>query len=581
MTVDPTKKKKGAVKAPTSKAKLKALSEAISEMKPGEQKTLDDLFATAEAKLQRVCKICGRFIEEEIWQVFDLGTSFAHLQCPDVTVGVCGLCDETFSEEDKGQYAKDVTGPFHVTGCLAAVSNVVKQAEPKGYHLDESGEEIEDEDEDEEEEEPVSHHPNNLDVITSKWFPKHVNDSNPHFKHGVDSFDPTKVHWHQLSGWGVSNLEYLGTERADRIRDFVERLEWIGGTNIRWVRGGDAIWATLPQEFLLARFLKGGQIPPPSGSVQYYLQAGHYTSMAYEVPPKIGHVCRIMRKCVVCGIDYSIGNIDDHERSCNTPRKARCNYMPARIRLMRDNNSPDTWGKKWSALMSKYSCKKLVPALLVRGGNRIWLYRQRCEKHTLQEQWTSAWMGKAHTALANRSKVGAKKPVCENCNLPINGEGFVHNKSWVHPQCVGFQLSPQKNTKGALCVMHPVPTEDKPEVPASVIKLNGEYYCSAHAVPYLQSQPYGNKFKKQSFAYLDDSYNDDEDEDEGGGKASELGPEPSSSTPNGWVPKKDKDAEYTVEECAFCFMVIGQAEREEKDGKLYHSDCIPVLSVLV
>lgn len=384
---------------------------------------------------------------------------------------------------------------------------------------------------------------------------------------------------------GTQNLEYLPQERQTRIRDFVERLEWIGGTNIRWVRGGDAIWATLPIEFLQARYLKGGQPPPPTGSVQYYLQAGHYASMAYETPPKIGHVCKISRKCIICGREYGIGIVEKHEFQCNEPKKARCNYMPAKLRFAYNHNFASVVGKSWSALMAKHSCKKLVPTLLERKGQRVILYRQRCEQHTMLEEWTAPWLLKAHHAFRNRHKAGAKKPTCSSCDLPINGEGFTHNKEWFHPQCVGYHLATSANSYGVPCAAQSQPTEDEPELPDKVIELDGKVFCQEHGIEYLKAQPYAKKFKKTAFAHIHDNYDyeDDDDEDDMAldkPKLSELGPNPMSSSPNGWMPTKDKTAEHTSVECAFCFMVIGKAERVEKNGKLYHSDCIPVLEVL-
>lgn len=519
------------------------------------------------------CHYCKRPIDDGAYKVIDLGVAWAHINCPPMFEGDCDFCKSPLAEDDPGQFTSDGHGPFHTEGCLESALKKLTEAE----YID-----IED----------YPHYKpsvtvvntKKLEIIVSKYVVKGQKET-PHFYHGVDVFDPEKVHWRQLNGWGEQNLEYLPFDRQEKIRDFIQRLEWVGGTNIRWVRGGEAIWATLPQEFLLARYLKGGHVPPPTGSVQYYLQAGAYKSMAYETPPRIGHVCKIARKCVVCGKEFPIHQADLHERKCVEPRKARCNYMPAKLRMKR--LSYHGVSNPWAKLLAKHGCKKLVPALLKKKGNHVTLFRQHCEKHTQIEQWVEPWMKRAQQALENRTKFGAKKPACCSCEEPIKGNGFTLNDRWYHPQCANYHLSMSKNKNGLVCALHEVPTEGNPEIPDAIINVDGEWLCRKHAIEYLKSKPYANMFHHSAFFHLSKGYASDEEEDEdedefleGTPNLKDLGPEPDSSAPNGWVPQKDFNAEYTAELCGLCLMTIGMAERVEKDGKLYHSDCAPALAVL-
>src|SRR5215470_16793004 len=102
----------------------------------------------------------------------------------------------------------------------------------------------------------VFKYPKAGELIQQKWFQelgKHDKDQQI-LSIGANSKNAVEVMWYQLQGTDTINIEHLPEEKQGPLRDFIERLKWIGGTDISWTRGGHNIQATLPEEFLIARY---------------------------------------------------------------------------------------------------------------------------------------------------------------------------------------------------------------------------------------------------------------------------------------------------------------------------------------
>lgn len=460
----------------------------------------------------------------------------------------------------------------------------------KAYEEDDDEEEEDEEEEDYPKKSKHGYYPKSVhpELITHKYF--HEKDEST-FIHGVSTKDPEQVSWRQLSGERFTNLEYLPGERQTKIFEFIERLEWIGATEIVWVRGGESIHATLPDDWFVARFLRGGKIPPPSSRAQYYFQSGHYTSMAFDVPPKLGHVCAISKKCIVCYKMISIAKHRTHEQSCDEPRLAQCGYVPARLRLRHQEMSHSH--VDWLKLRRKHTCKVKVPVTLERTPHAIRIFRTRCERHDQIEQWVHPWMNLARAAAAKRQLEGAKKPHCKSCFKPVTTyDGLLIDDEYWHAHCLMYNFQYQDNygKKKRQCGHCHGKTCGKGG-PKVYIRLNGVIYGRDCAILYLKAQPYWEQFNKHTLSYIDpgqhylEDEEDEEDEDEDElatmvAKALDLSDNPNSSAPNGWVPVKDKDAPVLDVECSLCMMKIGSAKRVEIDGKLYHDDCAPAVALL-
>jgi hypothetical protein len=462
----------------------------------------------------------------------------------------------------------------------------VKKAKSKYYEDEEDDEEDDDIDEDDEEDDEPSYYNKKLHGGHDKYikdytkYNYHVgpiiatyNDDNSTITNGVDSTDPTKVNWRQLSGYGLQNIEYLPYDRQVRIKAFIERLEWISATDIKWIRGGDAITCEHHPEWVVARFLRGGRTPTTL-TAQYYWTNGNYNSMQVDVPPQIGHTCSLYKKCPICNKDVYARLHAEHITTCDKVRRTRCGYVPYKHRK---------WIPTEKIKSNPYACKTLTPAKIEREMGSITVRKVMCPKHENITPSIEYWLELWKDAAVKYSSLQTKKPRCKRCHLPVSKEnGFTtgNMQKWVHAQCSAWDFdyhtsAYEDDKKCSACGKHPKQT----------IEIDQRVWCGDCLFEYFQSKPYYDKFAKHTKNQIkgDNSYHEDELDFaslmDGADKL--LGPNPGNPVPDGWKPEKDVEAQTWIDqECGLCLLTIGSTKHVSNGTTLYHEDCASVLTMV-
>jgi len=252
---------------------------------------------------------------------------------------------------------------------------------------------------------------------------------------------------------------------------------------------------------------------------------------------------------------------------------ARCNYVPARFiakyhtgYYMKDN--------QWSKIVARYGCHKLVPTNIVRQGARIAIWRNMCPKHVNIKEIIEPQMPKL-TKLwqARRTDFHAKKPYCSGCWEAVKPgiDGLHLNKAWMHYKCIQHSLYIHHGLKQTCGVCGSE---------GACITFDMVPYCKGHANAYLLTHQWFQDMPQHVKAAWDNStypYGES-DEPDVLDHSAELGPNPVSSTPNGWMPQQNLMLENLDIPCNLCGMDIDLAERKEVNGVLYHSDCAEALA---
>jgi hypothetical protein len=229
-------------------------------------------------------------------------------------------------------------------------------------------------------------------------------------------------------------------------------------------------------------------------------------------------------------------------------------------------------------MVAKHGCRVMARTKVVHSHSRIIVYRQRCEKHEVIQSYVAPWLAKVQELSQKRKlALNAKKPHCQMCNQPVvkDENGFHLNTTWLHYKCVQYHLKQDYGSYHNCTVCNKN---------TACIVINGVAMCMQHATELLPKEPWYTKLPQQAMLNWksETDYSALELDEFGTSKdlATELGPNPYSATPNGWMPHIDESLEKLDEECGMCMMPIGKTERVTKNGVFYHEDCAKAVTLL-